>query len=113
VIGFAIVERESWVLSGLLPVDDEVSLLSQLRKELGFDPTRQSERLDACKNDQAVKSPKRVLNCLTANNQRREERCWRETRLSTLAANGANNGLKSYLEEVRQLIVPRISGAST
>jgi len=110
VIGLAVVERESWVLAGFDPADDddeETARHAAERRTLGFDPRMRSEELTACKDDAAPRSPKRVLAvlCPTA---KREARCWRETPLATLRARGTNNGLAAYLDEVRARLAPLI-----
>ena len=61
VVGLAVVERESWVISGFVPrYDTESARLEEERKNLGFDPRTRSHELTACKNDLAKRSPKRV-----------------------------------------------------
>ena len=77
------------------------------------DPRFQSDELTASKNDQAKRSPKRVLAALTGGDHDRERRCWRETPLGTLRDRGKHNGLADYLEEVERRLVPLISGHNT
>jgi hypothetical protein len=102
VVGLAVVERECWVISGFDPKDQtEESRLAAERQRLGFDPRQQSEELTACKNDKALRSPKRVLRELCGGDHDRESRCWRETLIETLCSRGAKNGLGAYLAEVR------------
>lgn len=109
VIGFAIVERESWVIAGFDPLDQgETDCHDAERQHLGFDPRTQSEDLTACKDDTAKRSPKRVLAVLCGKQFEREQRCWRETPLRTLRERGANNGLAAFLEEVREKLAPLI-----
>ena len=103
VVGLAIVERECWVLSGFDPRgNDESARLDMERQRLGFDPRLRSHELTACKNDQADRSPKRVLRHLSGNDHDRERRCWRETSLANLRDRGADNGLVAYLDEIRE-----------
>ncbi len=103
VVGLAIVERECWVICGFDPLDEnEKDSLDAERTRLGFDPRIRSHELTACKNDIAPRSPKRVLQALTANDRDREYRCWRETTLETLRERGDKNGLADFLGEVRQ-----------
>jgi hypothetical protein len=102
VVGLAVVERESWVISGFDPQDDvETSRLAAERRGLGFDPRLRSHELTACKADNATRSPKRVLRALCAGDADRERRCWRETLLATLRDRGAENGMGAFLDEVR------------
>jgi hypothetical protein len=52
VVGVAIVERESWVITGFIPRDEpETSRLEAERVRLGFDPCCKSHQLTACKDD--------------------------------------------------------------
>ena len=107
VIGMAVVERESWVISGFDALDEpESARLDAARKELGFNPHETSHELTACKNDTAKRSPKRVLRALTGGDPERERRCWRDTALSILHDRGAHNGLADYLAEVRDRLAP-------
>jgi hypothetical protein len=102
VIGLAIVERESWVISGFDPQDEvEESRLDGERKTLGFDPRLRSHELTACKHNNAQRSPKRVLRELCVGDTDRERQCWRETALATLRERGAQNGLGTFLDEAR------------
>jgi hypothetical protein len=102
VIGFANIERESWVISGFDPQNqDEQTRLEDERQNLGFDPRTNSHDLTAGKNDQALRSPKRVLRVLTTGDHERESMCWRDTPLVVLRDRGSANGLRSYLDEVR------------
>lgn len=102
VVGLAVVERESWVISGFDPVGDgETARLDAERQALGFDPRLRSHELTACKNDLALRSPKRVLRQLAGNDWERERRCWTSARLDVLRDRGGENGLAAYLQEVR------------
>ncbi len=102
VVGLAVVERESWVISGFDPQDEiEESRLAAERQRLGFDPRLRSHELTACKADNAPRSPKRVLRALGGGDADRERRCWRETMLATLRDRGADNGMCAFLDEVR------------
>lgn len=112
VIGFAIVERESWVLAGFVPRDDdEKRRLLDERKHLGFNPCEASHKLSACKDDKAKKNPKRVLSTLCAEDRERERQCWRETSLETLKARGEENGLVAFLNEVRSRLATQFDRA--
>lgn len=109
VIGVARVERESWVLSGFLPLDDgERERLQGLRQELGFDPTARPHELTAGKDDLAKKSPKRVLKILVGSDANRERSCWHATPLDHLRSRGGDNGLAEFLDEVDDRLVPLI-----
>jgi hypothetical protein len=108
-VGLAVVERECWVISGFDPQDEaEKARLEVVRTALGFNPCEQSHELTACKNDQALRSPKRVLRQLSENNEDRERHCWTNTPLDRLRDRGGANGLALYLHEVRQRLAPLI-----
>jgi hypothetical protein len=109
VIGFAVVERESWVISGFQPIDgDEQTRLDNLRQELGFFPHENSHQLTASKDDTAPRSPKRVLRALTGGVNDRERSCWNDTPLGVLRQRGSENGLVEFLNEVRDRLAPLI-----
>ncbi len=109
VVGLAVVERESWVICGFEPIDEpEDSRLADERQKLGFDPRIRSHELTACKDDQANRSPKRVLRKLSGGAHEREQQCWRETALEVLKERGTENGLTLFLEEVREKFAPLI-----
>jgi hypothetical protein len=113
VVGLAIVERECWVVCGFEPQDEgESSRLETERRTLGFDPRLRSHDLTACKNDQAIHSPKRVLRQLAGGDGDRERRCWAEVPLEVLRERGRANGLAAYLEEVRHRLAPLIGHVS-
>ena len=106
VLGRPDAKREAWVLAGFEPADDsERQRLLDLRQELGFAPHEQSVRLHAA-DDLAKLSAKRVLASLIGRDWDRERRCWTETPLSTLALHGADNGLRAFLTEIQERIVP-------
>ncbi len=109
VIGLAVIEREAWVLAGFEPQDRaEQARLDAERQKLGFQPHENSQQLTASKDDQATRSPKRVLRALTGGDAQREAVCWLETSLETLKRRGQENGLAVYLEEVRKYLAPLI-----
>ncbi len=111
VLGMAHIEREAWVISGFIAeTKREKKSLELERQKLGFDPCEHSHKLTAGKDDQALRSPKRVLAVLTNGNREREEKCWTETKLDVLTARGQHNGLSSYFEEVRAYLAPLMSG---
>jgi hypothetical protein len=98
--------REAWVLCGFEPEgDDEQATLSEIRRDLGFSPHVDAHLLTA-KDEQAKRSAKRVLRALTMDDRDREDRCWQETPLDTLRARGELTGLRAYLAEVEQNLVP-------
>jgi hypothetical protein len=111
VLGCADPMREAWVLAGFDPEsDEEKSLLDELRRDLGFSPCEEAHRLTAV-NEQAKGSPKRVIRELTGNALAREERCWNEAPLERLIARGDKSGLRAFLAEVKEHIVPLSTAA--
>jgi hypothetical protein len=109
VLGLAIVERESWVVSGFEPESErEMARLEAEKQGLGFDPRLRSHELTACKDDTAKRSPKRALRALSGDDRGREGRCWQECALDVLRARGGENGLGAYLREVRERLAPLI-----
>lgn len=109
VIGLAVVERESWVLSGFDPQGDkEAALLDLERQALKFDPRHRSHELTAHKADGAPRSPKRVLRTLCRDDRDRERHCWTTTSLEVLMERGSENGLAAYLHEIWDRLAPLI-----
>jgi len=104
--------REAWVLAGFEPeTEEERSRLAALRQELGFHPCQEAHRLDA-KKEQARRSPKRVLDTLTAGVSEREVRCWTMASLPIMRERGQHSGLAAFLDEVTTLLLPRLTGGS-
>jgi hypothetical protein len=102
VVGLAVVEREAWVISGFDPQDEEeATRLNAEQQNLGIDLRYRSHELTACKDDQAKRSPKRVLRQLSRDDRDRERFCWTNTPLERLRERGVENGLATYLHEVR------------
>jgi len=111
VLGVAIPERESWVISGFEPKNDkEAEWLKSETRRLGWNPCIRSQDLSAAKDDTALRSPKRVLAVLTESDWKRQRDCWLSTDLDTLETRGRKNGLEKYLKEVRFHLLPLITG---
>jgi hypothetical protein len=109
VVGLAVVTREAWVISGFDPQDgEETARLEAERQVLGFDPRLKSHELTAHGDDQATRSPKRVLWRLSGDNRERERSCWTDTPLERLRKWDGENGLAAYLHEVRDRLAPLI-----
>lgn len=112
VIGVAEPKREVWALVGFDPRGaDEEARLREVEKRLSFHPVREAHRLDAREHG-AKNDAKRALEELTADGKERERECWRETPLDTLAQRGHRVGLSQFLAEVRERLVPLVSGAA-
>jgi len=110
VLGVAIPMRECWVISGFdAENDDEQQRLTSETQKLGANPNLHSHTLTAGQ-EQALRSPKRVLAALTDGNWDRERKCWQTTPLTALETRGQSNGLAEYLNEIKRLVVPLISG---
>lgn len=111
VVGLAIIERESWVICGFEPkTDKEGALLQSEISRVGWDPRSRPQDLKAGKNDNADKSPKRVLVALTEGKLDRQRECWSATDLKLLNERGRENGLAEYFREIKERLVPLISG---
>lgn len=109
-LGCPDMEREAWVLAGFDPESEsERDQLGKERKALGFDPCREAHRLRD-KDDLAARSPKRVAASLTNEDWERESRCWTDAPLASLRARGEQSGLRAYLDEIRDRLVPLWGG---
>jgi len=103
-------EREAWVLNGFEPRDaTEKAALARVRKELGFDPRLRPEELQAMKHG-AKRDPKRVLKELMGRDHERQASCWRETPWHVLRERGQGSGLTQFLAEVKEKLVPLVTG---
>jgi hypothetical protein len=101
-------EIEAWVVSGFQPLHDgERAELEQLRRELSFDPTRQSHRLTSRPNDAATDA-KRVLSRLCNDDPDREAACLQH---AILHQRGEHNWARAFLDDVAQRIVPAFGRA--
>jgi hypothetical protein len=106
VIGLAHTKRECWVLAGFEPCDErERALLAEIRRELGFDPCTQANQLTAI-HDHDKRSAKRILRHLVQGDHEREAACWKEASLQLLRDRGGATGLRDYLHEVEERLVP-------
>jgi hypothetical protein len=111
ILGVAIPERECWVISGFDAEDDEEQeRLDSETKNLGSNPCLVSHELTSCKNDQAMRSPKRVLAALVGDHWERQRKCWQTTSLDVLKMRGCQNGLTDYLNEIENQLVPLLTG---
>jgi hypothetical protein len=107
VLGCPDLEREAWVLAGFEPEHNaERDQLEKERRALGFCPCAEAHRLRD-KDDQALRSPKRVLAALTSEVLAREERCWTEAPLDRLRERGGGSGLHVFLGELKTAVAPR------
>ena len=97
-------EVEAWYVAGFVPNGKaENEELEKVRKELSFDPTTESHRLTSHPND-AHTDAKRVLGRLSASDPEREAECL--SNRAILRDRGSENGLRAFLDEVDEMIVP-------
>lgn len=108
VIGLAHTKRECWHICGFEPEHDgEGKALEELRSELGPDIRTRTEGLTAKHSATTDKrSAKRVLSKLCGDDRERELRCLTTLPVEELKKRGANNGLRAFLGELRQHLVP-------
>lgn len=100
-------EIEGWIISGFQPADPrERATLDQLRRELSFDPTLQSQRLTSRPNDAATDA-KRVLSRLCNGDRDREAACLQH---AILHERGEHNWARAFLDDVQRLVVPAFRG---
>jgi len=110
VVGVAHPKREAWVLAGFQPQGPaESARLQTLRERLSVDPILKSHELGAREHG-AKTDIKRALGELLGGDGDRERQCLTETELSVLEQRGGDNGLNTYLSEVRERLVPVLSG---
>jgi hypothetical protein len=111
VIGTADRMREAWVLNGFIPSSqEEEEILENIKRRLNFDPCEDSHKLrsNSFSEPERGRNPKVVLEELTGNERFREQKCWEETSLEVLQQRGQNTGLKAYLQEIQQRMIPII-----
>lgn len=101
--------RESWLIAGFVPRDDEQAVLQQLRVEFGKDVTIKSHEL-APRDDTAPSHPKNVLVRLIGNDPMSEERCCLDAPLNELIERGQENGLAEFIAALEDAIVPLFGG---
>jgi len=106
-------ESEAWVVAGFVPEGPiEDAVLDNLKREHGFDPTREAHRLTPgrptnphdAKRACAVLFPEGTISP-------RGERCWLEMPLDELAERSGRTGLVEYLSDVAQVVLPILGAA--
>ncbi|MCB9760671.1 MAG: hypothetical protein H6739_12585 [Alphaproteobacteria bacterium] len=96
-------ESEAWRLPGFVPRDDaDEKALTEARAALGFDPTREPERLTHGRQTDP-KDAKRWSAHLLGDDPDREARCL-EAPLDRLTGRGEGCGLQAYLDDVREAL---------
>ncbi|MGC1378542.1 MAG: hypothetical protein WA821_20085 [Anaerolineales bacterium] len=114
IIGFAIPEREAWVLNGFEAQNPgEKQRLKQIKDEIKFDPCQEAHRLRGKRNQPGTEARdiKSILETLTGGDPLREEACWLETPLATLQEHGQETGLADYIQEVHNHLLPVLTGS--
>lgn len=105
-------EHETWLLASFeAETEEERTKLAQLRQDLGFCPVREAHRADATQ-DGAKKNPKRIADELMGTDPDRRARCLTRP-VDKLREVGSNSGLTTFLDEVRERIVPLATQPST
>lgn len=98
--------REAWVLAGFEPQDDnERARLACAARDLGFFPNEEPHRLQDA-DEGAARNAKRVLASLSAGDLDRERICVEDAPLSVLRSRGDGSGLRHFLDEIAQRLVP-------
>jgi hypothetical protein len=111
VVGVAHPKREAWVLAGFQPRNqEEAGRLQKLQERLSVDPIRKSHELGAREHGAKTDIKRALGELIQEGDDDRERQCLQETELEVLEQMGQDNGLASYLEEVRQRLVPVLSG---
>ena len=105
VCGLADPEFEAWSVVAATPLGaEEEAAHTAARERLGFDPIAHPERLTS-KRETDPRDAKRVLAELCATGRTAEQR-WAEAPISGLRSRGASCGLTSFLDEVKESLVP-------
>jgi hypothetical protein len=111
-------ESEAWVIAGAMRHPPEEASTpdkerhAQEHRRLGFDPVTQPERLSANRATDK-RDAKRVCEALLGPHgdaYEAWERCFHETPLDRLEKNGERAGLRTYLHDVKQEILPLLGG---
>ena len=110
ILGVAEPKRECWVLAGFEPKNDqEAKDLDETELRLSFHPVREAHRLTAREHG-AKNDAKRALGELSQGDKDREHDCLSKTSLEVLDKRGQQTGLAAYLKELREKLVPIMSG---
>jgi len=114
IIGTADRMRESWVLNGFIPSNqEETRILQQITTELTFNPCEESHRLrsNSLTEPDRIRNPKIVVEKLTGGKMEREQQCWEDTDLEILRKKGVQTGLTAYIDEIEERLISIIGSA--
>ncbi len=107
-------EAEAWVVAGFVARNaSEQARLRAVRRELGFDPTEEPERLMSDLTGDR-RDAKRVARALLGDDGalhaagERVRSCWLDTPLDVLTARGARAGLADYVAQVEARLLPAL-----
>jgi hypothetical protein len=104
-------EAEAWFLAGYSPQGDaEKEALEAVVQSLGFDPTSTPHLLTSTTTD-SPKDAKAVLHRLMGNDHARRAQCLLAP-LDLLASRGEHCGLRQFLTDVREHMLPLLIGFS-
>ncbi len=101
-------EAEAWVIAGFVPENNaERTMLADLTREHGFDPTSEPHRLTP-RRPIDPRDAKRVCGTLVPEGPAslRGERCWLDVPLGDLEQRGKRTGLPEYLSDVAVKVLP-------
>lgn len=114
IIGTADRMRESWVLNGFIPSNqEEERILQEITTQLRFNPCEKSHRLrsNSLTEPERIRNPKVVVEKLTGGRMEREQQCWEDTPLKHLREKGVQTGLTAYIHEIEERLIPIIGSA--
>ncbi len=102
---------EVWMLHGFIGENEhEEEQLKTLRQEFGFDPCRHGHHLHP---DDAKDVIGKLISEAGGNkNMERRERCWANADLKTLSERGQDSHLAAFLDEVKNDLLPLLTGKS-
>jgi hypothetical protein len=101
-------EAEAWVAAGIVPATpEEKKRREEQREHLGFDPITEPHLLSSGKSTNKRDAKRACREILGAfdDEPERWRRCWEETALELLEANGEEAGLPAYTREVEERIL--------
>lgn len=102
---------ESWMLHGFICENEhEEEQLKTLRQDFGFDPCTHGHQLHP--DDAKDVIGKLISDTGGSKNMERRGRCWANTDLKTLSERGQDSHLAAFLDEVKNDLLPLLTGKS-